>query len=193
LRPFPPSGISEPAVDLPLPRWKTKLAALGLSVAVVVLAVGGVMLVRGKLEPAAVLLSLTSLAIGLSLSPKVRALAGAEDVGEYLLLVFCVAIGSLADVRQLAGHSTTLFLYVVLVMCASIALHLGLCKLANLDADTVLITSTAAIFGPAFIGPVAAAIKNRELVGPGITLGLAGLALGTYLGLLTYWALQALF
>jgi uncharacterized membrane protein len=123
----------------------------------------------------------------------VRALAGAEAVGEFLLLVFCVAIGSLADVRQLAGHSTTLFLSVVLVMCASIALHLGLCKLANLDADPVLITSTAAIFGPAFIGPVAAAIKNRELVGPGITLGLAGLALGTYLGLLTYWALQALF
>jgi uncharacterized membrane protein len=191
LRPFVPSGVPEPAADPNVPRWKTKAGAFGLSVVVVVLAAGGVLLVRGKLEPAAVLLSLTTAAILLSLSPQVRALAGAEDVGEYVLLVFCVSIGSLADVRQLAGHSTTLFLYVALVMVMAIALHVGLCKLAGLDADTVLITSTATIFGPAFIGPVAAAIKNRELVGPGITLGLAGIALGTYLGLLTVWVLQA--
>jgi uncharacterized membrane protein len=190
LRPYQPSGAVEAPADPSVPRWKTKAGAFALALAVMALALGGVWFVRGKLEPGPVLLSLTTLALLLSFSPQVRSLAGSEDVGEYVLLIFCVAIGSLANVQQLAGHSTTLFLYVVLVMALSIAVHLALCKLAKLDADTVLITSTATIFGPAFIGPVAAAIKNRELVGPGITLGLAGIALGTYLGLLTVYLLQ---
>jgi hypothetical protein len=58
--------------------------------------------------------------------------------------------------------------------------------------DTAIISSTATIFGPPFIGPVAAALKNRALVGPGLTLGLAGIALGTYLGLATAYALRSL-
>jgi uncharacterized membrane protein len=164
LRPYQPSGAVEAPADPSVPRWKTKAGAFALALAVMALALGGVWFVRGKLEPGPVLLSLTTLALLLSFSPQVRSLAGSEDVGEYL--------------------------YVVLVMALSIAVHLALCKLAKLDADTVLITSTATIFGPAFIGPVAAAIKNRELVGPGITLGLAGIALGTYLGLLTVYLLQ---
>lgn len=191
LRPFKPTGAPPPPAAPGVARWKTRVGAFVLAVVVVALAAGTVFWVRGKLDPAPVLLGLTTLALLLSLSPQVRGLAGSEEVGEYVLLIFCVAVGSLADVRQLAGHSSTLFLYVVLVMCTAIVLHVGLCKLARLDADTVLITSTATIFGPAFIGPVAAAIKNRELVGPGITLGLAGIALGTYLGLLTVYVLQS--
>lgn len=191
LKPYQPTGAADLPVDPSVPRWKTKAGAFALALAVMALSIGGVWLVRGKLEPGPVLLSLTTLALLLSLSPQVRSLAGAEDVGEYVLLIFCVAIGSLADVSQLAGTSRMLFAYVVMVMCLAIVVHVGLCKLARLDADTVLITSTATIFGPAFIGPVAAAIKNRELVGPGITLGLAGIALGTYLGLLTVYLLQA--
>lgn len=189
---FQPTGQGPEAAGAGAARWSTRAGALALAVAVVALAAGGVWLVWGKLEAAPVLLALTTLAIALSFSPQVRALHGAEEVGEYVLLVFCAAIGSLADVSQLAGHSGTLFLYVLLVLCASIFLHVLLCRLFHLDADTVVITSTATIFGPAFIGPVAAALKNRELVGPGITLGLAGLALGTYLGLLTSWLLRAL-
>ena len=78
-------------------------------------------------------------------------------------------------------------------MCLSVALHVLLSRLFKLDADTTIISSTATIFGPAFIGPVASSLKNRQLVGPGLTLGLAGIALGTYLGLFTSWALHALF
>ena len=52
-----------------------------------------------------------------------------------------------------------------------------------MDRDTLIITSTAAIFGPVFIGPVANAIGNRELITIGIALGLIGYAIGNYLGL----------
>jgi uncharacterized membrane protein len=68
-------------------------------------------------------------------------------------------------------------------MLGSILLHFILAAIFRIDRDTVIITSTAAIYGPAFIGPVANAIKNRDIIGLGITIGLLGYAIGTYLGM----------
>lgn len=56
-------------------------------------------------------------------------------------------------------------------------------SLFRIDADTVLITSTAAIFGPAFVGQVAVALRNKEVVLSGIITGLVGYAVGNYLGI----------
>jgi uncharacterized membrane protein len=162
--------------------------ALAVAIAAVVL--GATLLVFGKLEAAPALLGITTLGIVASLSQKVRSLVGAYEVGEYLLLIFCVAMGSLADARLLSGGSMTLFLFVWLVMGLAIVLHTALSALLRIDADSTLICSTATIYGPAQIGPMAAALKNRALVGPGLTLGLAGLALGNYLGLFTAWGLR---
>lgn len=162
----------------------------GLAVAIAAVAVGGTLLAFGKLEASPALLGITSLGIAASLLPRVRRLQGAYELGEYLLLIFCVAMGSLADLRMLSGGSVTLFVYVWAVMGLAIVLHVTGSALLRIDADSTLICSTATIYGPAQIGPVAAAMKNRALVGPGLTLGLAGIALGNYLGLLTAWGLR---
>jgi uncharacterized membrane protein len=161
-----------------------------LSVAIAAAVLGATVLAFGKLEAAPALLGITTLGIAASLSKRVRSLVGAYELGEYLLLIFCVAMGSLADARLLSGGSVTLFLFVWLVMGLTIVLHTALSALLRIDADSTLICSTATIYGPAQIGPMAAALKNRALVGPGLTLGLAGLALGNYLGLLTAWGLR---
>ncbi|WP_224241964.1 DUF819 family protein [Hyalangium gracile] len=162
----------------------------GLAVAIAAVAVGGTLLAFGKLEASPALLGITTLGIVASLSQKVRSLVGTYELGEYLLLIFCVAMGSLADARVLVGGNSTLVIFVWVVMGLAIVIHTALSKLLRIDADSTLICSTATIYGPAQIGPVAAALKNRALVGPGLTLGLAGLALGNYLGLLTAWGLR---
>jgi uncharacterized membrane protein len=162
----------------------------GLAVAIAAVVVGGTLLAFGKLEAGPALLGITSLGIAASLIPRVRRLQGAYELGEYLLLIFCVAMGSLADVRLLTGGSVTMILYVWGVMGLAIVLHVTGSALLRIDVDSTLICSTATIYGPAQIGPVAAAMKNRALVGPGLTLGLAGIALGNYLGLLTAWGLR---
>ncbi|MEW5739668.1 MAG: DUF819 family protein [Myxococcota bacterium] len=164
-----------------------------LAAAIVGLSVGAAVLLLGKLDPGPVLLGITTLALAASFSSRVRGLQGSFELGEYVLLIFCVAVGSLADVRQLGGGSAVLLLFVAAVLLVASTLHFALCRLFRIDLDTAVISSTAAIFGPPFIGPVAAALKNRALVGPGLTLGLAGLALGTYFGLGTAYALRALF
>jgi uncharacterized membrane protein len=89
-------------------------------------------------------------------------------------------------------HQTGLFVFgfCAAVVALSVGLHFALAALFRIDADTVLITSTATIFGPAFIGPVARALRNRELVVSGLTTGLMGFAVGTYLGLAVAWLLR---
>jgi len=168
------------------------LISFGLSVVMAAVAAGLSVAAYGKLDVMVVLLTLTALGIGASLIPRIRSLQGAYELGEYVLLIFCVAVGSLADVRQVAGASAMLFSFVAIVMLSAIVLHMGLCWLFRIDVDTAIISSTATIFGPAFIGPVAAAMKNRALVGPGITMGLAGIALGTWLGIATAKLLQSI-
>ena len=195
---FKPEDTAAEHVELPAGSGFTRantvplLAAFGLTLAIVGASVGLSFLFFGRLDPPFVLVTLTTLGILASLSPKVRGLQGAYDLGEYALFVFCFSVGSMADVSQLAGTSPVIFLLVLGTMCLAIVLHVALSRALKLDADTTIICSTATIFGPAFIGPVASALKNRQLVGPGLTLGLAGIALGTYFGLFTAWALRTL-
>jgi len=166
--------------------------SFGLTVLMVAASVGLSFLLTRSLHVGVVMLVITTLGIAASLSNTVRNWSGSFELGEYALLIFCAAMGSLADGSKVTGTSLTLFSFVLMVMTLSAVIHFALCALFRIDVDTAIISSTATIFGPPFIGPVAAALKNRALVGPGLTLGLAGIALGTYLGLATAYALRAL-
>jgi uncharacterized membrane protein len=140
-------------------------------------------LIKGEIAGPWVILTMTSLGIGMSFMKTVRRIKGSYETAHYLLLVFSLAIGMLADVDALIGRSSFLFIYCSLVMFGSIIIHFALAALFRIDRDTVIITSTAAIFGPAFIGPVADAIRNKKLIVSGITMGLLGYAIGNYLGI----------
>ncbi|WNG26257.1 DUF819 family protein [Cystobacter fuscus] len=163
--------------------------ALLLAAVLVGLSVGASQVVMGGLEPPLVLLVLTSLSLAASFHPAVRHLP-AYALGDYALLVFCVAVGTLADASRLGEASLFVFAFCAAVVGVSVGLHFALAALFRIDADTVLITSTATIFGPPFIGPVARALRNRELVVSGLTTGLMGYAVGTYLGLAVAWLLR---
>jgi uncharacterized membrane protein len=131
----------------------------------------------------ALVLAITTLGLAGSFLRRLRELEGTYVVGQYLFLVFAVAIGTLANVRELGDSLTSVLPYLAGALVAAATLHVLLARLARIDADTVVITSTAAVFGPPFVGPVAAAIGNREVVVAGLTTGVVGLAVGNYAGL----------
>lgn len=130
-----------------------------------------------------VILGITTLGIGASFNGKIRHLPHTFSTATYLLLVFAVAMGSLSDFSELLSSSSNLFLFCGMVVMGSVLLHFLLAYIFRIERDTLIIASTAAIFGPAFIGPVANAIGNREIITIGIALGLIGYAVGNYLGL----------
>lgn len=177
--------------DLPFKeRARNSFASLALSLFCVGAAAGLSFFFAGQVSTVFVVLSITTLGVGLSFVPGVRQLKGSYELGEYLLLIFCVAVGTLASVQELASASATLLAHVALVVAGSVLLHLLLAFLFQIDVDTVIITSTAAVFGPAFVGPIANVLKNREIVVSGLTTGLMGYAVGNYLGLLEAFLLK---
>jgi uncharacterized membrane protein len=130
-----------------------------------------------------IILGITTLGIAASFQKKIRQLPHTYSTANYFLLVFALAMGSMADFTELISASSTLFLFCGFVVFGSVMLHYLLAFIFRLDRDTVIIASTAAIFGPAFIGPVANVIGNREIIAIGIALGLIGFAIGNYLGI----------
>jgi len=159
------------------------LAGLALAVLFVGIAIGSSMLIYGEIVEALVILILATLGIAAPFFKKVRLLGGTFKTASYMLLVFALAVGSMANFSELVASGSILFWFCGFMIVGSIMLHYLLAMLFRVDRDTLINTSTAAILGPAFIGPVAQAIGNREIITVGIALGLIGLAIGNYLGL----------
>jgi len=184
LRPFKPTGEdAETAVQTTAPSLGTSAKVTGLGLLTVASAVGLAQLVPDGFQEAVAVMTVTSASIAMSFSEKIRDMATGSTVGDYLLYVFCVAVGSLASLEALEHAPFIVFLYTGIVVLGSVAVHTTLCRLLKIDRDTAVITSTAALYGPAFVGPVAKSLKNPEVVVSGITSGLVGLAAGNYLGL----------
>ena len=147
------------------------------------LAVGISQLITGKMDVAIIILVVTTCGIALSLWGKIRETRGTWSMGQYVILVFSLAIGSTVDINTMLTASPTILGFTATVMFGALIIHVLLSMIFKIDADTTLITSTAGVYGPAFIGPVAQALGNRELVMSGLVSGLVGYAVGNYLGI----------
>ncbi len=156
------------------------IAGLGISA-------GAALLVTGELNAAIVMLGVTSLGVGLSFVKKIKRIRFTFETGQYIILAFSLALGTTVDINEMLKASPHVLGFVAVAMFGALIIHLVLAKIFKIDSDTALITSTAGIYGPAFIIPVAKALKNREVVVAGLTSGLVGYAVGNYLGFLIYY------
>ena len=179
-----------------IPRNK-KLQELGfaflLSVVVVAVSIGISFLIAGEVDFLIVILSLTTLGLAASFNFRVRNLSWSFEAGDFLMLVFCTALGMKVNFAKMLQDFQTmqlLLLYTGSLMLGALFLHFLLAAIFRIDADTTLITSAAGIFGPPFIAPIARALGNRQLIVSGLTMSIAGLAVGTYLGILLSKFLQ---
>ena len=167
---------------------KKELAlAVLLSLVMVAISAGVALLLTGKLDVAIVMLVLTTLGIAASFNRRVRNIKNTYEAGQYFILVFSLALGTNINFQEILVSSSDIFMYTAFVMTMAILIHLLLAIPFRIDTDTMIITSTAGIFGPAFIGPVAARLKNREVIVAGLTCGLVGYAIGNYLGFAVAW------
>lgn len=172
---------------------KNLAIVLSLSLLTAGLSIGGSLLFLGSMSVAFIIISLTTLAIGASFIERIRNIEGSFELGQYLLLVFCVSIGTLASGDKLAAAMGPIFYITLIAVVGAVLLHFLFAAIFRIDADTVIITSTAAVFSPAFVGPIAEVLKNKEIVVSGVTTGVVGFAIGNYLGLVVAYVLDYLF
>jgi len=168
------------------------MKVFGLSVLILAVSAGLASLLPQEYFMITVILSLSTLALLASLIPGVNKIEKSFDLGMYFILVFSVAVASMVNLKELAAASLDLIYYPAFVIFGSLALQSIISRFTKTDADTLMITSTALICSPPFVPVVSSAINNRNLLVPGITVGLIGYAVGNYLGFLVGELLQYL-
>jgi uncharacterized membrane protein len=159
------------------------LGALGIAVLIFGAAGAISLIVPSEFQMLTVILTITTLALLVSLIPKVNKINKTFELGMYFVLVFSLAVSSMADLRTIFQiQFLDLFLYVVIVVFGSMIVHVLLSIIFRIDTDTTIITITVLSFSPPFVPLVAGALKNKEVILMGITLGVIGYAAGNYIG-----------
>ena len=179
--------------------WQVKVKNIGISLLLAGACLGigiGLGALSGLAEDergGLIITGVTVMGLILSFITPIRKLLGSFEAGEYLLLVFCVAIGLQIRFEILldnAGSLLDLLGFFAIVVYGALFLHYLLAFLFKIDADTVLITSVAAVFSPVFVPAMAKVLKNREIVASGMTTGVIGFAVGNFVGLAVAYGLR---
>ncbi|MDX1286452.1 MAG: DUF819 family protein, partial [Draconibacterium sp.] len=178
------SGIFKKEIFRPL------MGALGISLVILGVSYAISKLFSEEFSDAIVVILVTTLGIALSFVPKIKKIKKTFQLGMYFILIFCIAVSSMADISKLANISLNLFYYVGIAMFGSHILHAIIAKFFKVDADTVIISGSALICSPPFVPVVASALKNKEIILTGMIVGIAGYAVGNYLGVIVAYILK---
>lgn len=174
---------------------KTSLLAIAITLAIAAIsyAVSLIASRDGSPNMTVLILLLTTLAIAASFLPPMRKQQHSFDLGLYCVYVFCLAIASACNVREMdiAGSLPILY-YLGFIILGSLILQILFAKLLKIDGDSVMVCSVALINSPPFVPLAAALLNNKDIVILGITIGLLGYMLGNYLGIGLYHLLFAL-
>lgn len=150
-------------------------------------------LLGGDFSMVALILTLTTISLLLTNFKSVRSWDKSFDAGMYLIYIFCLAMAMLADLSQLDWKlGLWVLIYQTIIVFGSLILAVLLARPFRVDADSAVITSDTLVNSPICVPMIAAAMKNKGAIMVGITNGLAGYAVGNYLGYLIYTLLCAL-
>ena len=131
------------------------------------------------------ILMLTTLGIGCSFIKPIHNLPHSYDIGMYFIYMFCIVVASMADLTSLdLAGGLNLMGYLLFAVFGSLCIQALLARIFKIDADTMIIASVTFINSPPFVPMMAAAMKNRNVLVTGLTLGIIGYAVGNYLGFL---------
>jgi uncharacterized membrane protein len=166
------------------------LGAFGLSLTILGISYAISLLVPTDYALAAVILLITTFGIAFSFIPRVKRIKKTFQLGMYLILIFSITVASMADISKLSHISFSLFYYVAFAVFGSHVIHVALARIFKVDADTVIISTSALICSPPFVPVVAGAIRNREVILTGMFVGIAGYAVGNYLGVIVAYLLR---
>ena len=184
-------GIVETDTQPLLKRLPNRALGLGVAVLIAAVAYAVSMLLPIENNVAVSIIVLTTLSIALSFWKPVKKLEGTFDMGLYFVYVFCLAVATMVNVHdlELSRYLFVLY-YIAFAVFGSLMLQFLLSRLFKVDGDLALASSISLINSPPFVPMVAAVLKNKDVILPGIAIGLLGYAVGNYLGIAMFWLLS---
>lgn len=175
--------------------YKSSLLAIVLTLVIAAVSYAVSLFVSGNGDPdmTVLILLLTTLAIAASFLPPMKRQQHSFDMGLYCVYVFCLAIATACNVREMdiAGSLPILY-YLGFIIFGSLVLQFLFARMLKIDGDSVMVCSVALINSPPFVPLAAALLGNKNIVILGITVGLLGYMLGNYLGIGLYHLLMAI-
>ncbi|MBI5486533.1 MAG: DUF819 family protein [Deltaproteobacteria bacterium] len=152
----------------------------------------GTLLARVAGTPHLTALFITALAVALAtaIPGRLATLAGAEELGVFLMHVFAVALGAAADVRTIVERGPLLFAMAATIIAVHMLFMLGVCRALRLPLAESIIASNANIGGPTTASAFAVAVHWERLVLPAVLAGVLGYVIANYIGLGVAWAVR---
>ncbi len=138
------------------------------------------------------ILIVTTLALILAQFRFMGRLQGAFELGNLAFFLFFCAVGAMINVKMAIVLSPILFAYVMIMATVHLVFIYGVGRLFRLDIRVLTIASCAAKSGPPTVVALANVHGWKNLVLPGVAMGLLGYAVGNYLGFAAAYAMKAL-
>lgn len=162
------------------------VVVMGISVVVGTIAGG-----EGGISMVALILTITTLSLLLTFWKEVRGWDKSYDAGMYLIYIFCLVMATMADLSTIDWQqSLYILIFQAVIVFGSLFITIFGARIFRIEADTAVITSNTLINSPVCVPMIAATMKNRDVIVTGITNGLAGYALGNYLGYIMFQLLD---
>lgn len=159
------------------------LKAFGLSALIFAISGAISLLVPASTQMVTVILSITTLGLIFSSFKSINQIEKTFQLGMYFIIVFSLVVASMGNLSNMFQIDFLhLFLFVALAVFGSIIIHVILSWIFKVDSDTTIITITALTYSPPFVPVVAGALKNKNIIISGLTVGILGYAFGNYIG-----------
>ena len=168
------------------------LVGLAISIGFLAIGAGLSLLITGKLNELVIILTITTLSIIASFSPKIRNIPKTFELGMFFILVFSVVVASQFDLNSLDSGSLNIGLFLLYIIVVATLLHLLLCRIFKVSGDLFGVALVALLCSPPFVPPVVGAMGNKKVLISGIVIGLIGYAIGTYLGVALAYGLGSI-
>lgn len=117
-------------------------------------------------------------------------LAGASEIGTFLIYIFFVVIGIPASFATIITTAPLLFVFVIIILVFNLGLSLLLGKAFKFKIEEILLASNATAGGPTTAAALAIGKGWTGLVGPILIIGTLGYVVGNYAGTLMYQLLS---
>ena len=111
-------------------------------------------------------------------------LGGAEEIGNFMIMLFFVSLGLTADIGLFVAVGPVIIVTAILIILFNLGLVLTAGKLFKWNIEEIISCSNATIGGPTTAAAFAISKGWTNLVAPGILIGLYGYAIGNYAGVL---------
>jgi len=186
-RHFTPHNEDPPMEEIAGPPITAMSLTLSLALALLIVAVGDALVSwLGLTGWRYVVITVLTLAFATFSPAQARKLSGSFEMGVALSFVFFAAIAAGANIVAMLQVAPLLIGLVTILLSVHALVTFGFGRLFGLSLPELIIASNAAVLG-ATTAPALAATKGwKNLVTPGVLVGVLGYALGTFMGTLVF-------